>query len=322
MSRIRTFVTVMLPSMIAGGLLFGAAFTHAASNDSDGFWPNPQPVVIAQADPPKPPGPGPKPPPPPRPLPGKPGVGGGSGFSVSIDNRKIQLTGVREMVKAQLAAARARVAADRNIPADVKKSILARMDKVGAAVDKRLTNLKLTDLDNLDDEMEKMGEELEEAFEGFEEDLEKLGDALGKDIKIDLSKMHLDHDDDDDFGIPSAPDVGDADDSDMRDAIDDLKDLALNPQQRDQIKKLRADSDVKVDTAKKQIAESSEKLRVALANPNTSDADIGKLVDQISAHEATMRKARITAWAQARRLLDAAQRKKVEDAAAKAKKTK
>jgi Spy/CpxP family protein refolding chaperone len=321
MSRIRTFVTLMLPSMIAGGLVFGAAFSHAASSDSDGFWPNPQPVVVAQADPPKPPGPGPLPPRPPRgPMPPKPPhkPGVGSGFGVSIDNGTIQLTGVREMVKAQLAAARARVAADPRIPADVKKSILARMDKVGATVDKRLTNLKLTDLDKLGDEMEKMGEELEEAFEGFEEDFEKLGDKLGKDLKIDLSKMHFDHDDDD-FDIPSAPDVGDADDSDMRDAINDLKDLALDRQQRDQITKLRAESDAKVAVAKKQIAESSEKLRVALGNPSTSDADIGKLVDQISGHEATMRKARITAWAQARRLLDTAQRKKVEDAAAKVK---
>ncbi len=315
MSRIRTFVTIMLPSMIAGGLLFGAAFSHAASNDSDGFWPNPTPVIVAQADPPKKAPPvAPVPPPaPPRgprpPLPPKPGIG------VTIDHGSIQLTGVREMVKAQLVAARARVSSDPRIPADLKKSILARIDKVDATVQKRLANLSLSDLDQLDDEMEKMGEELEEAFEGFEDDLEKLG----KNFKLDLGNLHFDHDDADDIDIPSAPDVGDSDDSDMRDAINDLKDLALTSQQRDQITKLRTESDKHVAAEKKQIEALSEKLRVSLGNSGVTDADIGKLVDQISGHEASMRKARIVAWAQARRVLDAAQRKKVEDAAAKAK---
>ncbi len=312
MSRIRTFFTLMLPSMIAGGFVFGAAFSHAASNDADGFWPNPQPVVIAQADPPKPPkppGPGPRPPAPPAPKPpSKPGIG------VSIDNGVVQVTGVREMVKAQLATARASISGNAHIPADVKKKLLARLDKAGAAVEKRLSNLRLTDLGALEDELEKMGEEIEEAMEGFEDEMK---DAFSKNLKVDLSKMRFDHDD---FDIPSAPDLDDDDDDDMRDAINDLKDLALDAKQRDQITKLRSESDVKVAAAKKQIAESSEKLRLALANTNTSDAEISRLVDQVSAHEATMRKARITAWAQARRVLDASQRKKVEDAAAKAKK--
>jgi Spy/CpxP family protein refolding chaperone len=256
-----------------------------------------------------------------------PVAGSGSGISVTIDHGTLQVTGVREMVKAQLASARAAITGNPHIPPDVKKTILARIDKVGAAVDKRLANLRLTDLDQLDDEMEKMGEELEEALEGLDDDLDKLGDSigknikidLGKNIKIDLGKMDFGHDDDDDIDIPSAPDVGDADDSDMREAISDLKDLALTHQQRDQIAKLRADSDTKVAASKKQIDQLSEKLRTSLGNPGVTDADISKLVDQISGHEASMRKARILAWAQARRVLDAAQRKKVEDAAAKAK---
>lgn len=317
MSRIRTFVTIMLPSMIAGGLLFGTAFSQAASNDPDNFWPNPTPIVIAQADPPKRPPPLPPPPkgPPPPKLPA------GSGVGVSINNGKIQITGVRELVKAQLHTARTAISSNPHIPTDVRKRILARLDKVGATVDKRLANLKLTDLDDLDDEMEKMGEEIEEALEGLDDDLDKLGDAIGKKIKIDLGKMNFDHDDDD-FDIPSAPDFDDDDDDDMREALTDLKDLALTKPQRDQITKLRTESDKQVAASKKQIAELSEKLRTSLGNPTVTDADISKLVDQISGHEATMRKARIVAWAQARRMLDAAQRKKVEDAAAKAKKTK
>lgn len=305
MSRLRTILTVVLPSMLAGGLVFGNAFSHAASNDADDAW-SAAPVVIAQADPPKkapaPPAP-PKAvsPPPKAPLPPKPaGIGG--------------------IVKTQLDAARAAIRDNPQIPADVKKKILARLDKVGSTVDKRLANLSLGDLDKLGDELEKMGEELEDALEGLDEDLEAIGDSIGKNIKIDIGKMRFDIDiDDDDDDIPSAPDPGDADDSDMRDAISDLKDLALDAKQRDQITKLRAESDKQVAASKKQIAELSEKLRTSLGNPGVTDADISRLVDQISGHEAAMRKARILAWAQARRVLDPAQRKKVEDAAAKAK---
>lgn len=330
MNRIRTFMTVMLPSMLAGGLLFGGAIGHAASSDTEGFFPSPAPVVVAQADPPKttprpvappaPPAPprGPRPPAPPTP----PAPHAGSGFSVSFDGGKLQISGIRELVKGQLTAARASIQNNPRIPKDVRDKILARLDKVAASVDKRLANLKITDMDQLGEEMDKMGEEIESALEGLDDDLEALGKSLGN-IKVDLGNLHIDHDDDDDdIDIPPAPDVDDADDSDMRDAISDLKDLALTSQQRDQIKKLRDDSDKQVAASKKQIADLSEKLRTSLGNPGVSDADITRLVDQISGHEASMRKARILAWAQARRVLDAAQRKKVEDAAAKAKKVK
>jgi hypothetical protein len=115
-----------------------------------------------------------------------------------------------------------------------------------------------------------------------------------------------------------APDVDiDVDDSDLKDAIQDLKDVALKPAQRDAIGKLRADSDKTVAVAKKQLDDLSSKLHTALGNPATSDADIAKYVDQISAQEAAIRKARILAWVNARRVLDDAQRKKIEDAAKK-----
>lgn len=321
MSRLHTMFAVVLPSMIAGGLLFNAARSQAASTDAEGFWP--APVVIAQADPPKRPPPAPPAPPAPKPpkAPPAPPAPPAGGVSVTINNGVVKVTGVQELVKAQLGAARVAITSNPRIPADVRAKILARIDKVGAAVDKRLANIKLTDLDKLDEEMEKMGEELEEALEGLDEDLDKLGDHIGKDIKVDLGKLHFGHDDDDDIDIPSPPD-DDADDDDMREAISDLKDLALTSQQRDQITKLRADSDKQVAAAKKQIAELSGKLHTALGQPGVTDADITRLVDQISGQEATMRKARIVAWAQARRMLDAAQRKKIEDAAAKAKKTK
>lgn len=93
--------------------------------------------------------------------------------------------------------------------------------------------------------------------------------------------------------------------------------MALKPDQKDKINKLRSDSDNSVRAAKKQMDDLSQKLQTALGNPAVTDAEIGRLVDQISAQEATIRKARIQAWAQARRVLDDAQRKRVEDAAKK-----
>jgi len=322
----RRLLTTILPSMIAGGLLFGSAFGHAASGDpSFGFWPAsdvtgpnrvpPTPPTAPTPAPAPPPAPRPAPPAPPKapPPPKAPAAGG------------IQIDGVKDMVIGQLDAARASIKNNPSIPKDVRDKLTARLDKVRASLDKRLSNLKITDLDKFGEEMEKMGEEIEEAMEGLEEEMEKLGEKLSKDIAKDVGKnlgkmkfdfdFDFDHDDDDD-NVPMTPDL-DADDDDMKDAISDLKDLALDPGQRTQITKLRTDSDKTVAAAKKQLDDLSTKLRTALANPTTPDADVARLVDQISAQEAVIRKARILAWAQARRVLDDGQRKKIEDAAKK-----
>lgn len=335
MNRARTVFSIILPSMIAGGLLFGSAFGHAAAGDpSFGYWPAASDATApskgsaalpppAPPKPPLPPGPPlppkaplpPKPPAPPTPTPPKPGQIGG--FSVD---------GVKDMVVGQLDNVRTSIKNNPNIPKDVRDKLNARLDKVRATLDKRLSNLKLTDLDKLGEEMEKMGEELEQAMEGFDEEMEKVGEKLGKDIAKqvakDLGKMDFDFDfdfdHDDDNNIPMAPNVDiDPDDDDMKEAINDLKDLALDPGQRTQITKLRTDSDKAVGAAKKQLDELSTKLRTALGNPATPDVEITRLVDQISAQEAVIRKSRILAWAQARRVLDDGQRKKIEDAAKK-----
>jgi len=315
MSCARTLFSIVLPSMIAGGLVFGSAFGHAASGDpSIGFWPAASDATTpstSSAPKPTPPPKGPQPPHPPR----HGQIGGG----FSID-------GVKAMVIGQLDGVRASIKNNPNIPKDVRDKLNARLDKIRATLDKRLSNLKITDLDKFGDEMEKMGEELEDAMEGFEEEMEKVGDKLGKDIAKqvgkDLGKMDFDFDfdfdHDDDHNIPMAPNVDiDADDDDMKDAISDLKDLALNPGQRTQITKLRTDSDKAVSVARKQVDDLSTKLRIALGNPATPDAEITRLVDQISAQEAVIRKSRILAWAQARRVLDDGQRTKIEDAAKK-----
>ena len=91
--------------------------------------------------------------------------------------------------------------------------------------------------------------------------------------------------------------------------------LNLKPAQRDQIKKLRADSDAKVATAKRELDKASETLKKTLENPAASQAEVERAIDSVTQQEAAIRKARIVAWMNARKILDDGQRKKVEGAA-------
>ena len=194
-------------------------------------------------------------------------------------------------------------------------------------VDKRVKNLKISDLDQLESQLEAMGDELESAMEGLEEELEQLGVKLGMDfakqwgkqgkIKVDLGKHLPDPDVDvdvDDTGVDAVPMSPDVDDEDLRDAIGELEDLALTPSQKDRITRLAADSDRNVADAKRHLDTKSALLETALGDVRTSDAAISRMVDEISAHEAAIRKSRLLAWVNARRVLDDAQRKKIEAA--------
>jgi hypothetical protein len=317
MTRLRTLFTVALPSMLAGGLIFNAAFSRAASPSDSPGWASSS-TLIAQADPPKPPRPPTRmngvPPVPPAPP-------ADAGISVTIHDGKVSVTGVADMARTQLKTARDSISKS-NMPEDMKKKVLARLDKAQAAMDKRLANIKNATPEEIEEQMEAMGEEIAASMDGLDDEMEEMGQKMAEDAQKNMNfKFKFTHDDDDDDDMPSPPTL-DSDDDDLRDAIGDLKDLAVTPQQRDQIVKLRTDSDKTVATSKKQIDDLSEKLHTALGDKKTSDADITRMVDQISAEEGKVRKARILAWAQARRLLDAAQQKKVDDAAAKAKKTK
>ncbi|HEY4055622.1 MAG TPA: hypothetical protein VGM39_03400 [Kofleriaceae bacterium] len=328
MTRLRTLFTVALPSMLAGGLIFNAAFSRAAS-PSDSGWAS-SATLVAQADPPKAPHAphAPTPPLPPAPpvrmggvppVPPVPPPDGG--ISVTIHDGKVSISGVADMARAQMKTARDNIQKS-SMPEDMKKKVLARLDKAQAAMDKRLANIKNATPDELEEQMEAMGDEISASMEGLDDEMEEMGQKMAEDAQKNMKfNFKFTHDDDDDDDMPSAPTL-DSDDDDLRDAIGDLKDLAVTPQQRDQIVKLRADSDKTVATSKKQIDDLSDKLHTALGDKKTTDADITRMVDQISAEEAKVRKARIIAWAQARRLLDAAQQKKVDDAAKKAKKTK
>ena len=294
------------------------------------------PVPPAADDGPMPPAPS-APPAPPMP----PGArkGGPGRISISVHNGKVQIDGVEIFARHQLDAVREMIRNNPNLPPDVRDRALARLDNARGILERRLKNLSITDLDKLGDELEKMGDELERAMEGLEEEMGRFGDKLGRDLARRLGKdlarsfkpgrIQIDRSDDtdgdrdadggddgdDDHAVVVTPDAGL--DDEARDAIRDLKDLTLKPAQRDQLAKLRVTSDEEIARARKQLDDASKRLEIALADVKTSDADIARYVDQVSVHEAAIRKARLLAWVNARRLLDDAQRQKIEEAARK-----
>jgi hypothetical protein len=187
--------------------------------------------------------------------------------------------------------------------------------------------MDVKDMDELGEELGRLGEEIGEEMEQFGEEMDQFGkdmDQFGKDFEKQWSKDFgkqfrkqwgphgpQDHDVDVDIDLPDMPDPADVDD----DIVRDLGDLSLSQPQRDQLKKLRTDSDAKVAQAKQALEKASDALEKQLKNPNASDADIARSIDAVAQQEAAIRKARILAWVNARRMLDDGQRKKVEGAA-------
>jgi tetrahydromethanopterin S-methyltransferase subunit G len=339
MSRVRQLFMIVLPSMLVGGLVFGPALSQAhdgrdsivafaddggASDNADVPRRAERPRTAQGPTPPTPP----KPPKPPR-APAPPHPHGG--VNVSINGNRIDVSGIEGMVRGQLDGVREMIRNNPNIPPPLRAKILARIDKVRGTVDKRLSKLKGKSLEQMGEELEQMGEEIEQAMEGLEEELEQLGDQVGKDLGKNIQKnlknknfkFKFDHDpdpdDDEDVAdaIPMTPDLDDVDDGDMREALDDMKGMAIKPQQKEQIARIRAEADKTVTVARSRLDELSKKLEGALANPRTPTGDIERYVDQISAQEAAIRKARIVSWVKARAVLDDGQRKRIEAAAAK-----
>ncbi len=326
MSRVRILLTIVLPSMLVGGFLFGPAMSHAndgrdnliadaGDTSSVAARRAPQRRVAQGPMPPR----APQPPQPPQPP---------HGINVHVNGHKVDFSGIEGMVRGQLAGVREMIRNNPNIPQAMRDKILARLDKITASVDKRLAKMREKGIENLGDEMEQLGDEIEQALDGLDDELENLGEKIGKDIEKKLKNKNFkfdfnggdntndhDTDHDDDAGIPMTPDLDDASEGDMRDAINDLKGMAITPQQKQRIAQIRENSDRRVGAARKQLDELSGKLEAALGNPNTSNSEIEGYVDQISRLEAEIRKARILAWHEARRVLDDAQRKRIEAAA-------
>lgn len=349
MSRTRTFFTLVFPSMLAGGVLFGSAFTHADSGRGYGNdWPSSDATVVAQADPrpmPRPMAP-PAPPAPPSPyapyaMPATPptpptpptrhrGHSHGGGINIQMHDGKIQIDGVNDMVDNAIKSAQDAIRTS-NLPPEVREKLQKRLDKVRAKVEERLSHLDASDLDQLGEELGKMGDDIGKEMDDFGKEMDKYGDKMSKDAMKNFGKnwgkkTHWnfsgnnnhdsdsdDNENDSDDEVVGVPDVDDQDE--MDDAVRSLGDLSLKGPQREQIQRLRAESDRQVAQAKAQLDRASDELQRQLDNVSASDAEIARAIDAVSQQEATIRKARILAWHGARRVLDDAQRHKVEGAA-------
>src|SRR5262249_36260437 len=102
--------------------------------------------------------------------------------------------------------------------------------------------------------------------------------------------------------------------SEMGPAIAAIRGIALDVRQREEIARLRADSDAKVQRAKRDLEAMSNRLHDTLQNASASEDDIAQQIESISKVEATIRKARILTWVKARNVLRKDQRKLVEQA--------
>ncbi|MDB4955895.1 MAG: hypothetical protein JWO36_3464 [Myxococcales bacterium] len=356
--KIRNLFATVLPSMIAGGLLFGGSIGRADDGRAMvGFWPaasdttaagtaraagsaSTRPTPPAPPVPPAPPAPpsphtaplpplphtAPLPPLPPNPhnppMPPLPPRHGG--VSISIHDGKVQIEGVKELVQNQLDNAVRSLHNANGLPPEVRAKLEKRIEKLRARLAKRLDRLDASDMDQLGEELGQMGEEIGQEMEQFGEDMDKFGKDMSKHFGKDFAKtwqknfkpgnfnVHVDSDGDDDNDLPSPPDVDD--DESIDDAVSNLGDLSLKPAQRDAIQKIRTDSDKQVAAAKKELEKASDHLKQLLDNPNASDLDVTKSIDAVSQLEGSIRKARIIAWMNARRVLEDAQRKKIEAA--------
>ena len=265
-------------------------------------------------------------------------------MSVSFHDGKIEIDGIEEMVQDQLDRVADVLDNLSDVPPDVRDRVKDRVKSVRDKLGARLGKLKSLDLDKIGPEMERMGDDIEKEMEGLDKDLEQLGGNLGKHFAEKFGKDFArnfgpgrvpafsshDHDNSDD-GDDDADDDGDrtavtlppgadtdmVDPSDMRAAIADLKDLSLGQGQREQLARLRADSDRQVAEARRELDAMSDRLHDTLGNVGASEADIAQQIELISQKEATIRKARILAWVRARAVLDGDQRKRVEAAAKK-----
>jgi len=284
--------------------------------------------------------------PPPPPLPPRHGHyrSHGHGMSVSIHDGRIEIDGIEEMVQDQLERVADTLDSIPDMPPDVRDRIKARVKSVRDKVRARLGKLKSLDLDKLGPELERMGDDIEKDMEGLDKDLEQFGDKFGnnfaekfgKDFARNFLPSHIsasdnsddadadddaddDDDDDDDDDAAALPPVVEPDmaDPDMHAAVAGIKNLTLDQNQKDQLAKLRADTDRQVADAQRELDAMSDQLHDALGDLSADEADITRQIDLISQKEATIRKARILAWVRARSLLDQDQRKKVEAAARK-----
>jgi hypothetical protein len=334
MIRLRTLATTLLPAIFAGGLMF-----HSASAQPVNPY-GPPPAPPASPAPPVPPVP------PTAPVVVPPQVHGPS-VRVSVDGHVLDADQIRRMVDAQLAQARAQLQ-NPNIPARMRAKLARKLDKITAKLDQRLAHIDFNDLGHLQEQMTDLGNELSQSMDGMGDDMEAWGKQLGAEVEQQVmqqvqQQMHIHMNGngqfhwDSDGGRNEHEDDGDRDhDDDRGDAHDDddnqpaaatrhghvhghaaadrLGDLDLQPQQRERLAEIRTESRKHVAAARAEVAKRSAELETLLHEPEVDRDAVARAVEAVTAAEGEMRKAKILSWVDARRVLDDAQRKRVEGA--------
>ncbi len=291
--------------------------------------PMPPAAPTAPAAPPAPPAP--STPPAPAPHVGAAGAdpwGSPKGSSLNFEG----LDQIKSQLTAEVARARAEIAADTSMPADVRTAVLARMDKVTAVISRRIAKLNVIDLMNLDTQLEGLGAEIEQSMAGLEQEIKvfekKYGRSFGKAMQASKShfNFHFGNDEDDDDDNDNVNDAtvdmsvaAGLDADELKDAVDDITDMGINANQRTQLSALRLAEQATTNAARERMRQASVGLRAELAKPSADITLVNRFIDQISAEEATIRKAQLKALVAAKTMLTPAQQKKVQDAAAKAK---
>lgn len=252
------------------------------------------------------------------------------GININVhDDGGVEVDGIGDYVDGQIDRALGNL--DRaNMPPAMREKLKAKLGQMRAKLAKRLRHLDAKDLDHLGEELDQWGEEFGREMESFGSDMDQWGKDFAKQFGKDAMKAwskhmmapgghhgHMDaddDDDDDDASVNVAPAHDDDDDVDD-DAVRDMGDLSLDHGQREQLSKLRAESDRQISAAKSALVNAKRQLRAQLENPSASDAEISRAIDAVSQQEAMIRKVKILTWHNARRLLDDTQRGKVEGAA-------
>ena len=92
----------------------------------------------------------------------------------------------------------------------------------------------------------------------------------------------------------------------------DVGDLQLSPGQRGELKRISTEEKAVMGPAKARIKELSRELRGELEDADTDQREIDRLVDAITAEEGKIRKARLGALTRTRKVLNDAQRGRVD----------
>jgi len=295
-SRTRTLFALLAPALIAGGIVAASATSTRADEDDD--------ARAAEREA--------------RAAEREARKAEQEARKEAAREAKKHMKEARQEVKEQLAEAR-RQLENAPLPDGMREKIDQRMGKAGSG-----------DMSSFEAEMEAMGAEIEAEMEGMAEEFEDFGKGWEDWAKkFDGQDFDFDFDFDPHAAVPmppvppvppvppAAPSAGipgvDLDLGDL-DIVIDLPDLGLDADQVEQLQSIFESEQDVLEPAREELQELSDDLREALEDPGASEAEIGRMVDAISDREAKIRKAQVLAWVKSRKILDASQRDRVEDA--------